>query len=226
MTNAKWHAQHRMPRNARVDERIAWYLDHAKQCACRPIPPPLAALIKMRSVQDKSQTLSFRILFSGGDRRSLAKSDRVLDSVRRDPTRVPELVELTRDGDWLITMRAMDLLEKLAHERPDWIAPHKRVFIGELANSDKWEIRLQIVRAIPLFKWTPVERDRGVEILTRDLEHPQKFVRAWALDSLATLAQADSALMAVVRRSIRKFERSGSKALASRACHVRQRLSF
>jgi hypothetical protein len=56
----------------------------------------------------------------------------------------------------------------------------------------------------------------GVEILTRDLEHPQKFVRAWALDSLATLAQADSALMAVVRRSIRKFERSGSKALASR----------
>jgi hypothetical protein len=123
-------------------------------------------------------------------------------------------------------MRAMDLLEKIAHERPDWIAPHKRVFIGELANSDKWEIRLQIVRAIPLFKWTPVERRRAVKILTRDLEHPQKFVRAWALDSLATLAHADAALMAVVRRSIRKFERSSSKALASRARHVRQRLSF
>jgi hypothetical protein len=49
-------------------------------------------------------------------------------------------------------MRAMDLFEKLAHERPDWILPHKRVFIGELANSDTWEIRLQIVRALPFFQ--------------------------------------------------------------------------
>jgi hypothetical protein len=146
--------------------------------------------------------------------------------VRRDPVRVTELLELTQDSDWLVTMRAMDLLEKLARERPDWVAPHKRVFIGELANSDKWEIRLQIVRAIPLFKWTPAERRRAAEVLLRDLRHPQKFVRAWALDSLATLAQEDAALIPAVRRAISEFEQSGSKALASRARRVRQRLSF
>ena len=67
----------------------------------------------------------------------MAKSDYVLDMVRRDPGRVPELVELTQDRDWLVTMRAMDLLEKLAHERPDLIAISE---IGPLANSDKCPI--------------------------------------------------------------------------------------
>jgi hypothetical protein len=118
----------------------------------------------------------------------------------------------------------MDLLEKLAYERPDWIAPHKQVFIGKLADSDKWEIRLQIVRALPLFDWTQTQRRRVVEILVRDVTHPQKFVRAWALDSLATLAQQDASLMPVVRQSLREFEESGSKALMSRAHRIRQRL--
>jgi hypothetical protein len=147
-----------------------------------------------------------------------------MDMIRRDPGRVHELVELTQDTNWLVTMRTMDLLEKLARERPDWIAPYKRVFIGALADSDKWEIRLQIVRAIPLFKWTRAERRRAVEILRRDLDHPQKFVKAWALDSLATLAHEDAALRPAVRRAIRQFELSGSKALVSRAHLVRQRL--
>lgn len=82
-------------------------------------------------------------------------------------------------------MRAFDLLEKIAHEHPDCVQPHKRLFIGPFADSDKWEVRLQIVRALPLLKWTFGERKRVVAILRRDLEHPQKFVRAWALDSLA-----------------------------------------
>ena len=130
--------------------------------------------------------------------------------VRADSRRVPELMELTHDDDWLVSMRAMDLLEKLAHEHPDWIASHRRVFIGELADSDKWEIRLQVVRALPLFKWTPDERLRAVNVLLRDVEHPQTFVKAWALDSLATMAKNDAALMPTVRRGIR---------LECNACH-------
>jgi HEAT repeat protein len=168
---------------------------------------------------------SFRNLLSGGDRRSKAQSDRVLGTVRTEPERVYELVTLAGDDDWLVSMRALDLLEKLAHEQPDSIAPHKQLFIGPLADSDKWEIRLQIVRALPLFTWTPGERRRVVEILVRDVSHPQKFVRAWALDSLATLSLHDRALQPLVSQHLREFEQSGSKALASRARYIRQRVS-
>jgi len=172
----------------------------------------------------KRKAESFRILLSGGDRRSVAKSDRVLEIVQAEPARVSDLVALAEDEDWLVSMRATDILEKLAQQRPDWIAPHKRVFIGKLADSDKWEIQVQIVRALPLFRWTPADRQRVLEILVRDAAHPQKFVKAWALDSLATLSRNDASLTPIVSRCLRDFEESGSKALVSRARHIRQRL--
>jgi acyl carrier protein phosphodiesterase len=43
----------------------------------------------------------------------------VLALVRTTPERVSELAELTDDGDWLVSMRALDLLEKIAHEHAD-----------------------------------------------------------------------------------------------------------
>jgi len=89
----------------------------------------------------------FRALLSGGDRRSIADSQRVRTLIDRRPSRLKELAALTTDDDWLVTQRALDLLEKLAHEHPDWVEPYKTVFIGPLAESDKWEIRLQVVRA-------------------------------------------------------------------------------
>ena len=165
-----------------------------------------------------------RGLLTGGDRRSIAGSDRARLLIERDPTLVTDLVSLTADDDWLITQRALDLLEKLAHEHPTWVAPHKKVFIGRLAESDKWEIRLQIVRAVPLFHWTAAESRRVEQILLENVAFPQTFVRAWALDSLATLAKRRPALMSVVSRRLHEFERSSSKALRARAKHIRARL--
>jgi len=106
------------------------------------------------------------------------------------------------------------------------MAASAKLFIGSLADSGKWEIHVQIVRAQPLFAWTPTEMRRVHEILLCDVAHPQTFVRAWALDSLATLAQKDSSLMAAVRRRLREFESSGSKALVARARRIRERLAM
>ncbi|HKB37905.1 MAG TPA: hypothetical protein VKD72_15765 [Gemmataceae bacterium] len=166
-----------------------------------------------------------RLLLSGGDRRSIADSNRVRRLIEEDPSLVIELAALTADGDWLVAQRALDLLEKLAHQHIDWIAPYKKVFIGPLAASDKWEIRLQIVRALPLFHWGPAQAHRVEEILLENLEFPQTFVRAWALDGVATLAQRKVTLMPIVRRHLRDFERSSSKALQARARQIRARLS-
>jgi hypothetical protein len=140
------------------------------------------------------------------------------------PDRIAELARLAEDADWLVSMRAMDLLEKLAHERAALVQPYKRLFIGPLADSDKWELHLQVVRALPLLEWTAREPERVVNILVRDVRHPQKFVRAWALDSLATFAEKNSHVIGIVKRTLEDFERSGSKALETRAKHVRTRL--
>lgn len=48
--NRSWHAAHKMPRNASEDERIAWHLDHARNCGCRKIEGKLAELLKRRGI--------------------------------------------------------------------------------------------------------------------------------------------------------------------------------
>jgi len=46
--NAAWHEKHPMPKNPTMEERMAWHIEHAKECGCRPIPPTIQAAIKNR----------------------------------------------------------------------------------------------------------------------------------------------------------------------------------
>jgi hypothetical protein len=46
--NKEWHEQHRMPKNATIDQRIAWHIEHVKHCSCRPMPEKLKAEMKKR----------------------------------------------------------------------------------------------------------------------------------------------------------------------------------
>jgi HEAT repeat protein len=171
-----------------------------------------------------NKTKSLRSLLSGGDRRSIAQSKRALGLVRSNQELVAQLAALAQDADWLVSLRAMDLLEKLAHEHPEWVDPFRTLFIGPLADSEKWEVRLQVVRALPLFAWSPEEKRRAIEILLREAEHPQTFVRAWAVDSLASFAEKNSELKPKLRQHLRELEESGSKALLTRARKIRSRL--
>jgi hypothetical protein len=168
----------------------------------------------------------FRELLSGGDRRSIADSQRVRTLIERRPARLQALAALIGDPDALVVQRALDLLEKFAHEHPQWVEPYKNVFLGPLAESDRWEIRLQIVRALPLFRWTRTQLRRVEEILISNIAFPQTFVRAWALDSLATLSLRSVRLAPLVMQRLAEFEQSSSKALQARARAIRERLGW
>ena len=167
----------------------------------------------------------FRIydLLSGGDRRSIGGSNQVRRMIDEAPARVAVLAELARDDNLLIAQRAVDLLEKIAHDHPEWVAPHKTLFIGPLADGDSWEMRLQIVRALPLFSWTQSQLKRVEKVLLQSLDFPQIFVRAWALDSLAILAERRRTLRPTVERYLTEFEQSPSNALRARARRIRAR---
>lgn len=47
--NAKWHEENPMPNKATDKQRMAWHLKHHKNCACRPIPSKLAAVMNPRA---------------------------------------------------------------------------------------------------------------------------------------------------------------------------------
>ena len=40
--NKEWHLAHKMPKNPTMDQRIAWNLEHQKNCSCRKTGGKLA----------------------------------------------------------------------------------------------------------------------------------------------------------------------------------------
>lgn len=49
--NAVWHKAHPMPKKPTLDQRIAWHLEHARHCGCRPIDGKLKDEMKRRGIK-------------------------------------------------------------------------------------------------------------------------------------------------------------------------------
>jgi hypothetical protein len=49
--NKEWHLKNKMPKNADIEQRIAWHIEHQKNCSCRKISGKLAEEIKKRGIQ-------------------------------------------------------------------------------------------------------------------------------------------------------------------------------
>lgn len=54
--NAQWHTSHKMPKNASLDDRVTWHLEHAANCSCRPLHGKILEEIQRRGIPipDKS----------------------------------------------------------------------------------------------------------------------------------------------------------------------------
>ncbi len=44
--NKEWHSKHIMPKNATLEERVAWHLEHQRNCQCRDMPESIKLAIK------------------------------------------------------------------------------------------------------------------------------------------------------------------------------------
>jgi hypothetical protein len=50
--NKKWHLAHPMAKNATIEQRIKWHLEHLKHCSCRTgLPPKLKEEMKKRNIE-------------------------------------------------------------------------------------------------------------------------------------------------------------------------------
>lgn len=60
MINRAWHAEHRMPTNPTLEQRIEWHREHARECGCRPMPASIATEIARREKAEPTQEPSER----------------------------------------------------------------------------------------------------------------------------------------------------------------------
>ena len=58
--NAEWHRKHPMPKNPSVAQRAAWHREHEAECACRPVPPKLRALMDEVAARPVTMLCTYR----------------------------------------------------------------------------------------------------------------------------------------------------------------------
>ena len=73
---------------------------------------------------------TIRSMLSGGDRRSIGRSNEVAGLVLRRPRYFRKLIECLWNDDPVVRMRAADAAEKASRQRPALLKPFKQNFWG------------------------------------------------------------------------------------------------
>lgn len=152
----------------------------------------------------------------GGDRRSIGRSNEVVTLALKDPKLVTELLIGIQHDDPLIRMRSADVLEKVTVRHPEWLQPHKRLLLDEIAAIEQQEVRWHVAQMIPRLQMTSRDRAKAVRILERYCEDESRIVRTFSMQALADIALEDPNLVPKAVALIKELTRTGSAAVANR----------
>ena len=124
---------------------------------------------------------------SGGDRRSIGRSNEVVADVLADPSLFDLIFDAIASDDPLIGMRAADAVEKITARRPELLRPHKHRLLTELAFIPQQQVRWHVAQMLPRLSLSPLERRQAAEILESYLDDESSIVRTCAMEALADL---------------------------------------
>ncbi|HUK54584.1 MAG TPA: hypothetical protein VL099_14955 [Candidatus Binatia bacterium] len=157
------------------------------------------------------------LLLSGGDRRSIGKSNRVVALVMRRPRTLVELMLCLWNRDPLVRMRAADAAEKISALRPGCLAPFKAELLGLAGEAIQPELRWHLARMLPRLPLNAPERDRAAARLREFLSDRSSIVRTMALQGLFELALGHPAREEEIGRLLETHSRVGSPAVKARS---------
>jgi hypothetical protein len=162
---------------------------------------------------------------TGGDRRSIGRSNEVVAAVLGDPSLFGVLFSGLWSSDPLIRMRTADALEKITVKHPEWLHPYKEQLIGQVAQSQEQEVRWHMAQMFPRLQTNQEERAAMVGILLDYLGDRSRIVRTFAMQALADLAEQDADLRPEVTRVLEEQTRTGSLAMQSRGRKLLRQLA-
>jgi hypothetical protein len=163
-------------------------------------------------------------MLSGGDRRSIGRSDAAVKLVLRQPPRFGELVECLSSENPVLRMRAADAAEKVSAKKPRLLDRHKAELLGLLARAEQIELRWHLAQMIPRLRLTAPERQRAREALACYLEDRSSIVKTFALRGLADLARTDARLRPSVKQLLENAVHRGTPAMKARARKLLEQL--
>ncbi|MGH9746969.1 MAG: hypothetical protein ACRD59_12775 [Candidatus Acidiferrales bacterium] len=162
---------------------------------------------------------------SGGDRRSIGRSNEVVAEVLAHPALFRHVFAGIESDDPVLRMRAADAAEKITAQRPELLQPFKRRLLAVAGSSDQQEVRWHAALMIPRLKLAAKDRAVAVDILFDYLRDRSSIVKTFAMQGLATLASTDSSLRAKVLPLLEELTEIGTPAMRARGRKLLQHLN-
>jgi hypothetical protein len=153
---------------------------------------------------------------SGGDRRSIGRSNEVVAHVLAHPAYFRHVFDGLVTNDPIVRMRAADAMEKITAQRPDLLRPYKRKLLAIAGSTDQQEIRWHAALIIPRLQLTTKERAAALDILFDYLRDKSSIVKTFAMQAIWDLADADAKLKAQITPLVEELTQIGTAAMRAR----------
>jgi hypothetical protein len=163
-------------------------------------------------------------MLTGGDRRSIGRSNEAVAKVLAEPGLFGVLFEGLLDADPLVRMRSADAVEKITVLHPEYLQPFKQRLLDQVALTDQQEVRWHTAQLIPRLALSPEERSRAVSILEGYLSDKSSIVKTFAMQALADLAVQDAGLRGTIVPMLEALTQQGTPAMQSRGRKLLARL--
>jgi hypothetical protein len=162
-------------------------------------------------------------LLSGGDPRTLRDADDVVETVLAQPEELDELIRcVLQSGDDIVRMRAGDALEKVCRARPSLLQPQVPLLLGDLSTVHQPSVQWHVAQMLGEVRLTAAQHRRAVRLMITNCDQSTDWiVLNCSLETLATLARQDPAVVDELRRQLGRHEQSSYRSLANRARRLR-----
>lgn len=134
-----------------------------------------------------SPSLTFAEIFEfGGHKNSLGRSEEVLHEVLTNKARLTELYSCISNDDAWVRMRAMDTLEKILRQNPDWVEPFLADMFNNLILSKQASIQWHLAQIFRQVDLSTEQKQQAVDWLAKLLSSTEVdwIVAANAMDTL------------------------------------------
>lgn len=160
---------------------------------------------------------------SGGDLRSIGKSNAVAHQVRSQQ-QFDKLFEGLFHNDRLIVMRTADAIEKITREQYAYLHPHKKTLLRLLATAKEKELKWHLASLVSRLKLTKTELGKVWTILTQwalDADE-SRIVRVNSVQGLFELSKQSPSLKNDYELTLTQLEKEEVPSIRARIRHIRK----
>ncbi len=154
-----------------------------------------------------------------GDPRTLGKTDEVVRIMRNNQKAFDEVFEGLFDEEYLVRLRAVNAIEKVARSQREWLLPHKKKLLKSFSFFTK-QPDLMKMQVPPLYGYLALEKKEVGKVtdqLNRWLMTEQStFIKVGSLQALADISQQHPWLHDEVVSIIQDEMVKGSAAIQAR----------